>query len=168
MSSADVPAHDAIHTLYSDHHGWLKSWLRRRVDCADQVADLSHDTFVRVLRAGMAAQIEEPRSYLSKVAGGLLVDFFRRRAVEQAYLSMLASLPESELPSLEAQAIIVESLLLIEAMLGRLKPSVREAFLLAQIEGLTYPQIAERLGISLRTVSNYMTIAFDHCFELAP
>jgi RNA polymerase sigma-70 factor (ECF subfamily) len=168
MSTANLPSQEAIHTLYSNHHSWLKGWLRRRVDCCEQAADLSHDTFVRVLRAGIAAQIEEPRSYLAKVAGGLVVDFFRRRAIEQAYLGVLAGLPQAEVPSLETQAIVVESLVRIEAMLEGLKPKVREAFLLAQLEGLTYPQIAERLDISLRTVSNYMTLAFDHCFELAP
>ncbi len=167
MSTDAAPA-QAIQTLYSDHHSWLHGWLRRRLGCAEQAADLSHDTFVRILRSGVATQIDEPRGYLSKIASGLLIDFFRRRAIEQAYLSLLARLPEPELPSLETQAIVVESLLRIEKMLAGLKPKVREAFLLSQLEGLTYPQIAERLDISLRTVSNYMTTALDHCFELAP
>jgi RNA polymerase sigma-70 factor (ECF subfamily) len=48
-------------------------------------------------------------------------------------------------------------------MLQGLAPKVREAFILAQFEELSYPEIAERLGISLRTVSNYLTRAMEHC-----
>jgi RNA polymerase sigma-70 factor (ECF subfamily) len=35
--------------------------------------------------------------------------------------------------------------------------------LLSQLDGLTYVQIAEHLGISLRTVNNHMAKAMEHC-----
>ncbi|MNC77743.1 putative RNA polymerase sigma factor FecI [compost metagenome] len=40
---------------------------------------------------------------------------------------------------------------------------VKQAFILSQFDGLTYPQIAERLNISTRTVNNYMAKAMEHC-----
>ncbi len=32
-------------TLYTDHHGWLQGWLRKKLGDVHQAADLAHDTF---------------------------------------------------------------------------------------------------------------------------
>jgi RNA polymerase sigma-70 factor (ECF subfamily) len=108
-------------------------------------------------------EIREPRPYLSMIAKGLLIDLFRRRSLEQAYLEALAAMPELQQPSLEEQAILLQALVEIDRMLQGLGAKVKQAFILSQFEGLTYPQIAERLGISSRTVNNYMAKAMEHC-----
>lgn len=41
---------DAVHTLYSTHHGWLHNWLRAKLGNSFDAADLAQDTFIRVLR----------------------------------------------------------------------------------------------------------------------
>ena len=69
-------------------------------------------------------------------------------------------------PSPEAQALILETLTELDALLDRLPARVRQAFLLAQLEGLTYAVIAERLGVSERMVKKYMAQAMLHCLEL--
>ncbi len=49
MPPADASLHDAVSHLYQDHHGWLQGWLRRRLGCAENAADLAQDTFARLL-----------------------------------------------------------------------------------------------------------------------
>ena len=61
---------------------------------------------------------------------------------------------------------ILQLLEAIARMLEGLKPKVRRAFLLAQCEGLTYKQIAEQMGISLRSVERYVADALYHCYVL--
>lgn len=39
-------------------------------------------------------------------------------------------------------------------------------FLLAQCEGLTHKQIAEQMGLSLRSVERYVADALYHCYVL--
>ncbi|SDV02021.1 RNA polymerase sigma-70 factor, ECF subfamily [Pseudomonas vancouverensis] len=163
MSANDLSLRSAIHELYCDHHSWLQRWLRKRLGNAFDAADLTQDTFVRVIKARNALEIREPRPYLSMIAKGLLIDLFRRRSLEQSYLEALAATPEGEQPSLEEQAILLQALIEIDRMLQGLGPRVKQAFILSQFEGLTYPQIAERLGISARTVNNYMAKAMEHC-----
>ncbi|MDT1838293.1 RNA polymerase subunit sigma, partial [Acinetobacter baumannii] len=75
----------------------------------------------------------------------------RRAAIERAYLDALAALPVPLQPSLEERAIVLAALAAIDAMLDGLKPAVRETFLLSQLEGLTYAEIARRMNISVRT-----------------
>ena len=51
----------------------------------------------------------------------------------------------------------------IDRLLQGLGANVKQTFILSQFDGLTYPQIAERLGISVRTVNNHMAKAMEHC-----
>ena len=157
-----------IGALYSDHHGWLQQWLRRKLGNAGDAADLAQDTFIRVLGKREVPDLQTPRAYLSTIARGLVADFFRRQNLERTYLDTLASLPAQHVPSPEARALILEALTAIDAILDGMKPAVRQAFLLSQLEGLTYPAIAERLGVTVRTVNNYMVSAFEHCYLAAP
>lgn len=153
-----------IAELYRDHHGWLQGWLRRKTGCSHQAADLAHDTFLRLL---VAARLPEPgvsRAYLTQIAKGLLVDRHRRYLLEQAYLDALARLPEAHAPSPETRALVIETLVSIDAALSGLPRPVRETFLLSRFDGLTYAQIAKQLGIAPATVRKYMLKATLACY----
>lgn len=163
MPANDLSLRSAVNHLYCEHHSWLNGWLRKRLGNAFDAADLTQDTFVRVIKARSALDIREPRPYLSRIAKGLLIDLFRRRSLEQAYLEALAALPQAQHPSLEEQAIMLQALVEIDRLLQGLGPKVRQVFMLSQFDGLTYPQIAEQLNISVRSVNNYMAKAMEHC-----
>jgi RNA polymerase sigma factor (sigma-70 family) len=75
-------------------------------------------------------------------------------------------MPEAEAPSPESRLIFLETLVTIDRILDSLKPAVRNAFLWAQLEGLTCPQIAERLGVSLATAERYIAKALRQCYAL--
>ena len=163
MPANDLSLRSAVNDLYCEHPGWLNGWLRKRLGNAFDAADLTQDTFVRVIKARSALDIREPRPYLSRIAKGLLIDLIRRRSLEQAYLEALASLPEALQPSLEEQAILLQALVEIDRLLQGLGTKVKQVFMLSQFDGLTYPQIAEQLNISVRSVNNYMAKAMEHC-----
>ncbi|WP_460136384.1 sigma-70 family RNA polymerase sigma factor [Pseudomonas sp. S1_E04] len=167
MNDAVVPLHApelTLSSLYRDHRGWLEGWLRRRLGNAWDAADLSQDTFVRVLASAQPiAQMQEPRAYLVTVGKRLLVNFHQRRSLEQAYLNALASLPEASVPSPEQRWLVLETLHALDELLEGLPAVVRRAFLWSQLEGLGYRQIAERLEVSERTVKRYMAQAYEHC-----
>ena len=168
MSSADRSLNLEIHHLYCDHHGWLQGWLVRKLGNASDAADLAHDTFLRLLTRQTARSLgSEPRALLTHIAKGLVVDRWRRQDVERAYLQTIAHLPEPEVPSPETRWLILETLYRIEAMLRDLPEKTRQAFLMSQIDGLTYPQIAEELGVSLVSVKRYMRDAFLACLSVA-
>lgn len=152
--------------LYCHHHGWLRAWLQRRLGDAQDAADLAHDTFTRVFAARSIGEIREPRAYLTTIARGILVNWFERQALERAYLDSLSHLPPSHAPSPEQQHVILETLQQVDALLNSLPVHVRHAFLLSQIEGLRYEDIARQLGCSLISVKRYMKQAFLQCLTL--
>ncbi len=156
-----------IGSIYRDHHGWLSGWLRKQLGSAAEAADLAHDTFERLLSRRETGGWADPRAFLTTVARGLVIDLYRRRDVERAYLEALASVPEAHCPGPEQRAMLLESLCAIDAMLDGLRPAVREAFLMSQLDGLTYREIAAQLGVTERTVANYMGTAMSRCLDLA-
>jgi RNA polymerase sigma factor (sigma-70 family) len=170
VSASEPTLHCQVHALYSDHHGWLYNWLRRKLGNSSDAADLAHDTFARILAARQALSnkepIREPRAYLTVIAKGILANWCQRQALERAYLDALAQLPEAEAPSPEQHHVILETLYEIDALLDALPPPVKRAFLLSQIEGLKYQDIAAQLGVALITVKRYMKQAFRQCLAL--
>lgn len=164
MSDASFSPQRHLHVLYREHHGWLETWLRRRLDNRWDAADLSQDTFVRAMGSpAVLADLREPRAWLLTICKRLLVNFYNRRSLEQAYLEALAQVPEALAPSPEQRWLVLETLQALDELLDGLPPSVRRAFLLSQLEGLGYRDIAERLAVSERTVKRYMAQAYEHC-----
>ncbi|WP_454692171.1 sigma-70 family RNA polymerase sigma factor [Achromobacter aloeverae] len=165
---ASEPAEGTVETLYTAHHRWLFGWLRQKLGCDHQAADLAQDTFVRLMTSQCAApSLREPRAYLTRIAHGLMVNHWRRLSLERAYLDSLARQPEPLTPSPEQRALVLETLCQLDAMLDNLGFKVREAFLLSQLDGLKYAEIAERLGVSDRTIKKYMSKAMLQCLLIA-
>lgn len=158
-ASAPSPAH----VLYSDHHGWLLAWLRKKLGSPSDAADLAHDTFVRILARDDVGSLREPRAFLLTVAQGVMSNFLRRRTLEQAYLDALAALPERYHPGPEARALVLEALLEIDRLLDGLPRRAKRIFLMAQVDGMTQAAIAEELRLSLPTVRRDLVGAIAHC-----
>ena len=162
-SSSTLPLPAQVEGLYTNHHAWLQTWLRRRLGDAFLAADLSHDTFVRLLAREAPAELREPRALLSTIADGLVKNLYRHRRIERAYLDNLGRQPEQTAPSPEAIALVIEALVELDRLLDQLPARVREAFLLSQLDGLRQREIAVRLRVSLPTVKRYLARALEHC-----
>ncbi|ASC65939.1 sigma-70 family RNA polymerase sigma factor [Achromobacter denitrificans] len=168
MPNPVLATSDTVHLLYRAHHGWLHGWLRAKLGNTFDAADLAQDTFVRVLRHRHELDaLREPRAYLTTIAKRLLMNHHRRRSVEQAYLEALALMPEPLAPSVEQRLIILEALQEIDEMLAGLSLPARQAFLMAQLEGLSHGEIAARLNVSLRSVHRYIAKGFEQCIMAA-
>jgi RNA polymerase sigma-19 factor, ECF subfamily len=168
MASNEMPLHEDVQALYSEHHGWLFGWLRKRAENRWDAADIAQDTFVSVITAGTASEIIQPRPFLITIARRLMAHRHRHQLLETSYLEMLAAMPEELAPSPEVLALALEALKQIDDALAGLPPRVREAFLLAHLEELSYAEIAARLKVSTSSVKQYLTRANRQClFALA-
>lgn len=167
MSSVEPVMQQQMHTLYSNHHGWLITWLRRRLGNTFDAADLAQDAFLRLVsKPRDFDSFDGARAYLSTVAKGLCIDLWRRREIEQAWLDAVAARPEATAPSTEHQVMVIQALLEIDAMLSRLPTKAASAFVMAMAYGMTDKEVAEELGVSDRMVRKYMTQAMLHCMAL--
>lgn len=153
--------------LYVEHNSWLTGWIRKRLGCQELAADIAQDTFVRLLKKPKYfANIGEVRAFLSTVAKGLYIDQWRRKQIEQAWLESLMHSEEAFYPSAEHSASMIELLCELDTMIAKMPKKVANAFILSQIHGLTYSDIAQRLSVSERMVKRYMAQAMLHCVLL--
>jgi len=173
MSQCPPPAQapSSLAELYGDHHGWLVRWLRQRLGCSSQAADLAQDTFVRLLLSEQSGtrrtQAHNPRPFLATVARRVMIDSLRRKALEQRYLDALAEQGEALALSEEDKLVLVDLLQSVDAMLDGLGRKVKRAFLLSQLQGLGYKEIAADLGVSVSAVTKYVAKAAEHCLLFA-
>lgn len=156
-----------LQDVYHQHHDWLQGWLRKKTGNAWDAADIAHDTFVRIMHKDKLAQLgTEPRALLVHIAKGLVIDHWRHQQVERAYHDTLAHWPPEAWPSAEEQHMILDALRQIDRLLQHMPAQTRVIFLLAQLDGLSYQQIADQLDISLITVKRHMRKAYLECLSL--
>lgn len=166
MSSGEPAFQSAISALYSEHHSWLFGWLRRKLGCAHNAADLAQDTFARILNARESvATLREPRAFLSTTARRLIIDQSRRKKIENAYLQELALTAQAleGFQSPEQILATLEALEQIAFILEGMHEKARQAFVLYYLDGMTQCEIARQLGLSDRTVRKYLIQALLHC-----
>lgn len=166
MAFTEAASAQPVEVLYSDHHGWLRGWLRKRLGNAFDAADIAHDTYLRILSTGRVPQPEESRRHLTQIANGLVIDLYRRRQIEAAYLEAIACMPAALAPSEEERALAVEALVEVDTILHGLPAKARTALLLCRLEGLTYREIAQRLNVSVSSVEKYVAAGLQACYRV--
>nr|WP_229223800.1 sigma-70 family RNA polymerase sigma factor [Duganella sp. sic0402] len=156
-----------MHVLYDSHYDWLRGWLRGKLGCAHEAADVAQDTFMRIIasRDALFGVQQQPRAYLTTTAKNLLIDRARRQLLRDAYLAELALVAESlgGYPSPQETMMALQALDQIALALERVSPKAREAFMLHYLDDQPQSVVAERLGVSTRMVQKYLVQALMQC-----
>jgi RNA polymerase sigma factor (sigma-70 family) len=138
----------------------LRLLVRRTAD-QEEAKDLLHDIFFRIARLGArpSAGLDRPKAYLSRMAANILRD----RAKSAAHQARAHQVPVELVPLAGPdQQRLLESrdmLARLEAAMLRLRPRTREIFMAHRLDGLSYAEIAERTGLSVKGVEKQMSKA---------
>ena len=156
---------DAVSRLFAEHNSTLLGFLRLRVRSDQEAREIAQEAYVRLLQLDEPDTISFLRAYLFRIASNLATDRLRRAAVRQVAHS--DPVFEGTLDEIgpDRSLIARQQLALVETALAELPESVRRAFLLHRLEGLTMSKIGGCLGVSERTAYNYIVRAMVHCRE---
>jgi RNA polymerase sigma factor (sigma-70 family) len=137
----------------------LMQFLRRSGRNAHEIADLRQEVYLRVCEAAKR-QIPRPvRPFLFTIARNLLIDQMRRDSVipidAVSDIEMLNI--AADVPGPDRNALARSELRRLRAALENLPPRCREVVILRRIEGLSRREIASRMGIADKTVTEYLT-----------
>ena len=142
----------------------LVGFLSARLGNAQAAEDVVHDAYVRVLERSSDEPIAQPRAFLYRTALNLVIDGHRRSSLRQAEpLEVLDSEERFYSPSPQLLMDHDQRLDMIQKALAELPAACRECFLLRKIEGLSHPEIAQRLGVSRSVVEKHIVNAMKHC-----
>lgn len=149
----------------SRHYGVLKRQLGRALRNPDLAEDALHDTWLRVHQESKNEDgpIHRPGGYLVRMAFNIALDIQRRQSRNLPFdeinaLMELVDTAPGPARTVEARSQLDAVFLLLDRMPARR----REVVVLVHMEGLTQPEVAKRLGVSLRTVEYELKHAHDY------
>jgi RNA polymerase sigma-70 factor (ECF subfamily) len=138
-------------SLYRAHFGYVWRTLARYGVPAAQLEDGCQEVFVIVLRRfGSWRERASFRSWLHGVARRVASAQRRHHARHQRKLEALP--PVADAPPIEGQLHQRRRLDTLTAAIAELEPKRREVFVLAELEGLSAPEISDALDCKLNTV----------------
>ena len=148
----------------------VEARVRSRIDAEDIVQEAWIRALAQVADDEVHAPIRSLKAYLHRIAANLSIDHLRRRKVrahlEAGSIDAAVLQIASDAPLADAVLIETQRQRMFEAALRSLPARARRVLLLSRVEGWTYPRIAAKLGISVRTVSNDLERALSQCLSL--
>lgn len=139
------------------HEQALERYLRRCWSHREDVHDLRQDIYVRVYEAAGKALPTAPKSFLFTIARNLMTDRLRRAKVVPIFtvgdFDGLNVLVEDD--SLE-RVSGRQALARLAAAFDRLPDRCREAVWLRRVEDLPQKAVAQRMGVSEKTVEKHL------------
>lgn len=160
------PKQTFVERLFAEHRSSLQAFFHRRIRVKQDAADLVQEVYLRILRVKNADAIGNPEGYLYTVASNLIYEqsVLRRRqgtsvdAAEPGVDSELAR-PSGFEELLDFDIRVAR----LREVLAQLSPKCRATVHLKYQHGLSYQEIAERLGVSPHMVQKYLGSALAHC-----
>lgn len=140
------------------HERDIRSWLSRRaLDL--EIDDIVQEMYARLASLESVEDVRNPRQYAAQTAVSIALNMTRHARVVPMiplgdFEEMGLASPE---PSPEHALNSQHELRQLEKSLQELPPLCRTAFLLRRVENLSQKEVAEKLGISVKTVEKYMT-----------
>ncbi len=138
--------------LYRKIYQYFRSNRFSREDAEDN----TQETFIRYLQTD-AGNVRSPKAYLLRIAQNLIIEISTRKVPEPLTTEPFhSSVPQEQLLEIRQKQKR------LSAILQELSPRSRQAFLLHRTKNLTYQDIADQLGISIKTVEHHIAKALAH------
>ena len=149
--------------VFAAERARIVRWLRGITGSRETAEDLAHGAFLRLWDRPIDGDC---RSLLFRTAHNLAIDHVRGQRVRTSYAAdVSAQSARDAFPAdgPDRSAAAREELAVLEAALASLPPRTRRVFLLNRLDGCTYDQIADHLGVSVSTVEKDMIRALKAC-----
>lgn len=142
----------------------LVKYFRRKCGNAQEAEDLAHDVLLRAMAHATWESPEQAKGYIFRAAVNQWRDRGRRRLTHGTVKPWDDTAPYSEDEGSASERVVAaqEEMVRVIAALNELPERTREVFMLQRLEHMTYPQIAEGLGMPLSTVEKHMIRALAH------
>ncbi|SOU01491.1 RNA polymerase sigma factor [Xanthomonas arboricola] len=153
----------AIGLLHAD----LLAYMRRRLRNPDTANDLTQETLLRLLAYREAPDIGDYALLMYRIVHNVVLEHWRtrhrRHANAHVALDLIAPLAAdgAHVDQIADARRILQHL--HTHTLPALPPRCRQAFILNRIDGLTYPQVAAAMGISIKMVEKHISRALAAC-----
>jgi RNA polymerase sigma factor (sigma-70 family) len=150
--------------LFNRYRGPLNRYLGGLVRSTEDVAELVQETYFRVMRHTETMKFEAvARSYLFHTATNVAREYYRRRfrrhANQHVDLGEADCVPDEVAP--EKHAVLEDALARLKVEVKEMPAELRDILILHRFQHRTHVEIAQLLGVSVRTVERRINRAID-------
>lgn len=164
LKEGDYLAFRAVYDCYARR---LLSFIYKITKDIDLAEDILQLTFVKVWKNHRSIDPEKPfDAYIFQIASHSSIDALRQIAQHARKKEKLKEQSEPLALSVEEAFLLKEQNLLIDNILAKLPAQRREIFRLCKLEGYSYQEAADTLGLSTSTVSNQLVSALKTLRQL--
>lgn len=166
----DIESQPLFEAAFRKHHAALIQFLRRRVGNDADARDIAQETYLRVLRYRENQDLDSLKALLFRIATNLVAMRARtaraHRWMDHQAMEEEPALPAQD-PSIEQQVAGEQQLQLLMQAIKALPPKCQQVFVLSRFHDMSYSEIAERCGISVKMVEKHIARALATCrFEV--
>ena len=152
-----ITLHDdgvAFRYLFEHYYPSLCLFAKRFIDDRETREDIVQEVFFRLWdKRKQIAVTSSAQNYLLTSVRNLCLNYLRRQEVQQPFEESLFDQPDDEEGDRLIQLRELEEQL--AQALAQLPPEYRLAFELNRMEGKSLEEVAQRMGVSTRTVERY-------------
>jgi len=157
LQQDDSQAFDALFGQYSQRvYRFAYSYLKSRPEAEEIVQECFLKLWEK--RAGLRPE-DSLKGYLFTIAHHTILNQLRQHRHYGAYQAAMAHVPPATAISTESQVEFAELEQVYLSALEKLPPKRRQVFTLSRQQGLSYPEIAREMNLSVKTVETQMAQA---------
>lgn len=166
---APEPAYEAVSVqqIIRRYHDSLLRFLGQRLRVKEDAADVAQEAYIRLMQYEGSRKIASPSSMLFRIAINVANDMGRaeqaRHVADQVSLEGVDLASDTPAPDRELAA--EQELARLYDVIDALPPKCRNVFLLSRVRRMTYPEIAEHCGISVKMVEKHISHALAICMK---
>lgn len=161
FKNGDMLAFDRVYELYSHK---LFSFVLKILKNEAETDDIVQEVFVKIWESRY--KLEDYKSlnaYIFTIAYNNSINIIRKRINNTKYLEYLKNSAVINLtPNIISQIEFNELNIQAQKFIAKLPERQKQVYQLHRENGLTYPEIADKLGISKNTVENHMVKAIKY------
>jgi len=170
--SGILVSHSLFNDVFLARRTILLRTLQRMVRNHSTAEDLLQETYLRVTRALGERAIDHLEPFVFQTARNLALDHLRARRIHSR--TMIDDAPLSDIHNVVAPNAALEDaahadrlLESLNASLEKLTPRQQKIFTLSRLNGCSYLEIAEQLGVSASTVQKELKLIMAICVAVA-
>ena len=142
--------------IYDVHFDAIRNFVYYRCGDPETASDLTQDVFMKVWEKRFLLNGTDLKPLLYKMAMDCSVSHYRKQLSRMNFEQSLTAEPATTF-SPEDSMTFNELTATYAKTLEQMKEKQRTVFLMSREEGMTYPEIAETLGISVKSVEKHIT-----------
>lgn len=150
----------ALGILYMRYAGSVSDFAFSFIRVTEDVEDITHNIFCSLWEnRDRIADVESMKSYLFMMTRNAIFKVFRHQKVVEEWESEAKRDSIRDIYDGESKVTTDDLLEMIDLMIANMPEMQRKIFCMSRYENMTYNEIADKLGVSPKTVQRYIGLA---------